>query len=103
MSVLTLAADAPQHVQGGDYTIVVIVAITAALALGVAAFFGREVLAAAEGSEKMREISRAVQEGADAYLRRQFTTLLPFAILIFGILFILPAHSTSVRVGRSIF
>jgi K(+)-stimulated pyrophosphate-energized sodium pump len=103
LPVVSVAADAPQHVSGGDYTVVVIIAIIAALALGVAVIFGRQVLAASEGSPKMQEISRAVQEGADAYLRRQFTTLLPFAVLIFGILFILPAHSTGVRVGRSIF
>jgi K(+)-stimulated pyrophosphate-energized sodium pump len=103
LPVFSVAADAPQHVSGGDYTVVVIIAIIAALALGVAVIFGRQVLAASEGSPKMQEISRAVQEGADAYLRRQFTTLLPFAVLIFGILFILPAHSTSVRIGRSIF
>jgi K(+)-stimulated pyrophosphate-energized sodium pump len=98
-----LAADSPVHVHGGDYTVVVIIAIIAALALGVAAVFGRQVLAASQGTPKMQDISKAVQEGADAYLRRQFTTLAPFALLIFAILFVLPADNTSVRVGRSIF
>src|SRR6185312_14834444 len=62
-----------------------------------------EVLRADEGSEKMRDISRAVQEGAAAYLRRQFTTLAPFAVIIFGLLFILPADTTGTRIGRSLF
>jgi K(+)-stimulated pyrophosphate-energized sodium pump len=91
------------HVHGGHYTLVVVIAIIAALALLVAAYFGREVLRAPQGSTKMQDISKAVQEGADAYLRRQFTTLAPFALLIFGVLFVLPADNTSVRVGRSIF
>jgi K(+)-stimulated pyrophosphate-energized sodium pump len=51
----------------------------------------------------MQEISKAVQEGAGAYLRRQFTTLAPFAVIIFALLFILPAETTGSRIGRSVF
>ena len=101
MSPLSLvAADAPQHVSGGDYTVVIVVAVIAAAALFVAAYFGREVLRAPQGTPKMQDISKAVQEGADAYLNRQFKTLAPFAVLIFGVLFILPADTTGVRIGR---
>ncbi|MCU1587579.1 MAG: V-type H(+)-translocating pyrophosphatase, partial [Frankiales bacterium] len=50
----------------------------------------------------MREISRAVQEGAAAYLSRQFRTLAVFAVLVFGLLFLLPGDS-NVRIGRSLF
>jgi K(+)-stimulated pyrophosphate-energized sodium pump len=96
------AAD-PAHVSGGDYGILVVVAVVAVFALLVAWFFMREVLAASEGSEKMRDIARAVQEGAAAYLRRQFTTLAPFAVIIFALLFILPADTTGSRIGRSLF
>jgi len=91
------------HVSGGDYGILVVVLVLAVFALGVAGFFAREVLAAPEGTPRMQEISRAVQEGAAAYLRRQFTTLAPFAVIIFGLLFILPAETTGARVGRSLF
>jgi K(+)-stimulated pyrophosphate-energized sodium pump len=104
MSRLSLAAsDTTVHVHGGDYTVVVIIAIIAALALGVAVVFGRQVLAANQGTPKMQDISKAVQEGADAYLNRQFKTLAPFALLIFAVLFVLPADNTSVRIGRSVF
>jgi K(+)-stimulated pyrophosphate-energized sodium pump len=102
MSPHVLAADAT-HVHGGDYGILVVVAVVAAFALLVAAFFAREVLAADQGSVKMQDIARAVQEGAAAYLRRQFTTLAPFAVVIFGLLFILPADTVGSRVGRSLF
>jgi K(+)-stimulated pyrophosphate-energized sodium pump len=98
----TVAAD-PTHVHGGDYGILVVVAVVAAFALLVAVVFGREVLAADQGSVRMQDISKAVQEGAAAYLRRQFTTLAPFAVLIFALLFILPADTTGSRVGRSLF
>jgi K(+)-stimulated pyrophosphate-energized sodium pump len=47
----------------------------------------RGVLAADEGTEKMKEIAKAIQEGAMAYLRRQFKTiaviLVPLAIIVF--------------------
>jgi len=45
------------------------------------------VLAAEQGSEKMREIARAIQEGAEAFLSRQFKTIavivVPLAFLIY--------------------
>jgi K(+)-stimulated pyrophosphate-energized sodium pump len=99
----TLAAPASTHISGGDLGLVAIVAAVALGALVVSAFFAREVLAADQGTPRMQEISKAVQEGAAAYLRRQFTTLAPFAIIIFALLFILPADTTGTRVGRSIF
>jgi K(+)-stimulated pyrophosphate-energized sodium pump len=98
-----LAASAPTHISGGDLGLVAIVGAVAIFALFASAYFAREVLAFDQGTEKMQDISKAVQEGANAYLRRQFTTLAPFAVIIFGLLFILPADTTGSRVGRSIF
>ncbi len=63
----------------------------------------REVLAASQGTEQMQEIARAVQEGAAAYLQRQFRTLGVFVVIIFFVLLLLPADGSSVRWGRSIF
>jgi K(+)-stimulated pyrophosphate-energized sodium pump len=51
----------------------------------------------------MKTIAKAVQEGAEAYLKRQFMTLGGFAIAAFGLLFLLPADTTELKVGRSIF
>jgi K(+)-stimulated pyrophosphate-energized sodium pump len=91
------------HVTGGNYTWIWVVAIVAILALGVAFALVKEVLAADQGTAKMREIAGAVQEGASAYLRRQFRTLGVFAIIVFFLLLLLPADSGSQRWGRSAF
>jgi K(+)-stimulated pyrophosphate-energized sodium pump len=88
---------------GGGYAIVAAILVIALLALGVAAVLVREVLAADEGSPRMRDIARAVQEGAAAYLRRQFKTLIIFALIIFAVLFVLPADDVAARLGRSFF
>jgi K(+)-stimulated pyrophosphate-energized sodium pump len=90
-------------VSGGNLTLVVIVAVVALLALAVAGWLVREVLAADQGTERMREISKAVQEGAAAYLRRQFRTLGVFVVLIFFVLLLLPADTAGIRWGRSAF
>src|ERR1700679_1579411 len=95
---------APVSVSGSNLTWVVIVAVIALLALGVAGVLVREVLAASKGTAKMQEIAKAVQDGAAAYLRRQFRTLGVFVVLIFFILLILPVEGgNGERWGRSIF
>ncbi|HET9971674.1 MAG TPA: sodium-translocating pyrophosphatase [Streptosporangiaceae bacterium] len=93
----------PVSVSGSNLTWVIIVAVIGLLALGVAGALVREVLAASQGTQRMQDISRAVQEGAAAYLRRQFRTLGIFVVLIFFVLLLLPADGTGVRWGRSIF
>ncbi len=89
--------------EGNNLTAVIVVAFIALAALGVAAVLVREVLAADPGTENMQRIALAVQEGASAYLNRQFRTLAVFAVLVFFMLFLLPADTTSLRIGRSIF
>ena len=86
-----------------NVTTLVVIAVIALGALGVAALLVREVLAASEGTERMKEIAAAVQEGAAAYLNRQFRTLSVFAVIVFFLLFLLPADNTSERIGRSLF
>src|ERR1041384_3752736 len=93
----------PGSGSGGNLTWVVIVAVIALAALAVAGWLVREVLAASQGTAKMQEIARAVQEGAAAYLRRQFRTLGVFVVLIFFVLLLLPADGAGVRWGRSVF
>ncbi len=85
------------------------------VALVFAWYLVREVLSAPEGTPKMKEIAQAIQEGAKAYLSRQFRTLAVFlVILTVALFFVLPASDVagtgggtgysalSIRFGRSI-
>ncbi|MGH3831003.1 MAG: sodium-translocating pyrophosphatase [Pseudonocardiaceae bacterium] len=103
MAGFILAQGGGLELSGGDYTVVGVVAAVALTALAVGAVLMREVLAAPQGTSSMREIGRAVQEGASAYLNRQFKTLGGFAVVVFLVLFVLPAEGTGERIGRSIF
>ncbi|WP_353353304.1 sodium-translocating pyrophosphatase [Intrasporangium sp. DVR] len=100
MSSLTAAEIA---VTGTDRGIVIGVAVVALVALVIAFVLRAGVLAAGQGTPKMQEISAAVQEGAAAYLARQFRTLGIFVVIVFVLLFALPAATTGERIGRSIF
>ncbi|GIL35254.1 MULTISPECIES: sodium-translocating pyrophosphatase [Phycicoccus] len=88
---------------GTNLTLVVTVAVIALVSLVMGVVFRRQVLAADPGTEKMQEIGAAVEEGAQAYLSRQFRTLGIFVVLVFGLLFLLPADTFGVRLGRSAF
>ncbi|MGN6240528.1 MAG: sodium-translocating pyrophosphatase [Cellulosimicrobium cellulans] len=82
-------------------TIVTVIAVIALVALVFAFVLRRQVLAAEDGTAKMQDIAQAVQEGAGAYLSRQFRTLALFAVIVFGLLFLLPGDG-GIRVGRSV-
>jgi K(+)-stimulated pyrophosphate-energized sodium pump len=91
-----------------DNALLIILAISI-LALFVAYVLMRGVLAAPEGTAKMRQIARAIQVGSRAYLNRQFRTVGVFlVVLAFAIFFLLPVpedalHSEmSIRLGRSV-
>jgi K(+)-stimulated pyrophosphate-energized sodium pump len=93
---------------GVNLTFVAVVGVIAVLALVMAMVFRREVLAASDGTTKMQEIARAVQEGASAYLTRQFRTLSVFAVAAFFLLLLLPVHASeefeglTLRIARSV-
>jgi K(+)-stimulated pyrophosphate-energized sodium pump len=75
------------NMHGGEWLILIASALTAVLAILVGLFLMKGVLAEDEGTPKMREIAKAIQEGAMAYLRRQFKTiaviLIPLAVIVF--------------------
>ena len=101
MSGLASAAAADLSLTGTNLTLVVVVAVIAVIALAMGVFFRRQVLAADPGTEKMQEIGAAVEEGAQAYLARQFKTLAVFVVLVFFLLLLLPAPDWGVKLGRS--
>src|SRR5882724_2909309 len=61
--------------------------LTSLLAIATGFYLVRGVLAADQGTPKMIEIAKAIQEGALAYLKRQFRTigviLIPLAVVVF--------------------
>ena len=72
---------------GGEWFWLVFAAATALAAIGVGYSLMQGVLKADQGTPKMQEIAKAIQEGAMAYLRRQFRTIaviiVPLAVLVF--------------------
>ncbi|MEF3118630.1 sodium-translocating pyrophosphatase [Streptomyces chrestomyceticus] len=87
----------------GNRGMVLVIAVVALAALAVAAVLVRQVLAAGEGTDSMKKIAAAVQEGANAYLARQLRTLGVFAVVVFFLLMLLPADNWTQRAGRSVF
>ncbi|MTB12159.1 MAG: sodium-translocating pyrophosphatase, partial [Actinobacteria bacterium] len=73
--------------KGGEWAVLWLSAASAILAIAVGFYLARLVMAADEGTPKMKEIALAIQEGALAYLKRQFKTiimiLVPLAIIVF--------------------
>jgi K(+)-stimulated pyrophosphate-energized sodium pump len=88
---------------GGNLNLVLVVGAIALVALVMAFVFRSQVLAAGEGTQNMKTIAQAVQEGASAFLGRQFRTLAVFAVIAFLLLLLLPADDTALRIWRSVF
>jgi len=72
---------------GGEWTVLVLSGLAAILAILVGLVLMRDVLAQPQGTPTMIEIAKAIQEGAWAYLKRQFRTiaviLVPLAVIVF--------------------
>ncbi len=76
---------------------VVVALVCAALAVAYGLLTTRSLLALSPGNEEMQRISGAVQEGAKAYLTRQYQVIAGVGVLLFVAL--IPLQSISVAVG----
>jgi len=77
-----------------------IIILCGLLSIAYAAWAARSVLASDSGSARMREIAGAIQEGATAYLRRQYLTIAVVGVVVFVILALL--LSIPVAIGFAI-
>ncbi len=75
--------------------LVALVCAAAAVVYGI--LTSRSLLALSPGNERMREISAAVQEGASAYLNRQYTIIAGVGVVVFILL--IPLQNIRVAIG----
>ncbi|MBA3408305.1 MAG: sodium-translocating pyrophosphatase, partial [Solirubrobacterales bacterium] len=76
---------------------VVVALICALAAVGYGVVTSRALLALSPGNEVMRGLSAAIQEGASAYLRRQYTTIAIVGAVLFVAL--IPLQNVQVALG----
>ncbi|HEX4107640.1 MAG TPA: sodium/proton-translocating pyrophosphatase, partial [Solirubrobacteraceae bacterium] len=75
----------------------VVALVCAACAVLYGLYTTRALLSLSPGNERMQEISRAVQEGASAYLNRQYTTIACVGVVIF--IALIPIQNIRVAIG----
>src|SRR4051794_16734884 len=75
------------HLRGGEWAVLWLSVASALIAIAVGFVLMKSVLKEDQGTPKMIEIAVAIQEGAWAYLKRQFKTiaviLVPLAVVVF--------------------
>src|SRR5918996_3483107 len=92
---------------GGEFAVLALSGAAALLAIAVGFTLRKGVLAHDQGTPKMIEIATAIQEGALAYLKRQFKTivviLVPLAMIVFftSTAVLKPDGSTALSFGQS--
>jgi len=64
----------------------ILILVAGALALGFVGYLVYTILRESEGTQKMKEISLAIRQGAMAFLRREFITLAAFTVVVFIVL-----------------
>ncbi len=64
-----------------------LVVVISLLSLGVAAWLASYVLKQDTGTEKMQTVSNAIKEGAEAFLRRQYTTIAGLTVVLAALIF----------------
>lgn len=85
-----LSGRRPGYTTGGhgmiDFALLIVIAICV-IALGLAAILTRNLLSQDEGTPKMREVSDAIRVGAEAFIKRQYSTIAVLAIVFTVVIF----------------
>jgi K(+)-stimulated pyrophosphate-energized sodium pump len=69
------------------------------LGILVAYFLARGVLKQDSGTEKMREVAKAIQEGAEAFLKRQYTTITMLSVALAVVIFLIYFFTGKTELG----
>ncbi len=70
----------------GKRPVIYLIILCGLIAIAYSVWAARDVLAADAGSARMQEIAAAIQEGATAYLRRQYATIAAVGVVVFVII-----------------
>ena len=80
--------------------LVVVALVAAAAALIFAAIQRNKVMAVSEGNEQMKKLAAAIRQGANAYLKRQYTTVAKVFAIVFVVLVIMAFASGGKMLSR---
>jgi len=78
-----------------------VVLLTSVAGIGVAFFLARHVLSFSTGDKEVQEVGLAIQNGANAYLKRQFKTIVPIILLLSFFLYF-TGKTPELAIGRSV-
>jgi K(+)-stimulated pyrophosphate-energized sodium pump len=94
------------HLHGGEWVLLIGVLFTSFVAIVSGVVFAREMLGADQGPPAMVRVAEAIQEGARAYLTRQFRTIVWLLGLLTVLVFVTTTdafgNNLAVALGRSI-
>ena len=65
-----------------SYAVSIAALAAGAAAIVLAVYYARAVLAADQGNARMKELSAAIREGADAFMRREYTWVAVFVVMM---------------------
>ncbi|KKS97020.1 MAG: K(+)-insensitive pyrophosphate-energized proton pump [Candidatus Woesebacteria bacterium GW2011_GWB1_43_14] len=77
-----------------------IILASSLVGIAISIYLARQVLSAKTGNEATNEVGDAIRSGANAYLKRQFLTIVPI-VLILAIFLYATADNQALAVGRS--
>ena len=82
-----------------DWVLMLLVIVGGLLGLAFVGYLAYFILRESEGNARMKEISTAIRQGAMAFLRREFTVLAVFTVVIFIVLAVFIEPRPFVAVG----
>jgi len=77
-------------------TTIIIALVAAVISIVFGIILTRNILKLSSGNEKMQEIAKAIQQGARAYLNRQYKTIAVIGVIVFALLWIFLDFTTAI-------